>query len=262
MTRRLILWSLLLAPLPAAAEPAEMFLAGKQGKLQAFLWKPEGAGPFPALVYNHGSEKEPFIGTQGQIGPFLSKQGYVVLFPIRRGAGKSDGQYWQDRVKQGHFWHKEKNALAALADENEDVVSAIAWLRTQPFVKGDEISVAGCSFGGIHTLLTAEKPLGLHAAIDFAGGAMAWSTNSLFRERLQQAAENAKVPVFFVQAENDFNTAPSKVLSEAMRKKKLPHRMRIFPPHGDTHMAGHGHFCAHGSAEWGADVLDFLKRRQ
>jgi carboxymethylenebutenolidase len=262
MTRRLILWSLLLWPLSAAAEPTELFLAGKQGKLQAFLWRPEGAGPFPALVYNHGSEKEPRVGTQNEMGPFLSKQGYVVLFPIRRGAGKSEGQYWRDRVDQAHFWAKEKTALATMAEENEDVVSAIEWLRAQPFIKRDEISVAGCSFGGIQTLLTAEKPLGLHAAVDFAGGAMSWSTNGLLRERLQQAAENAKTPVFFVQAENDFNTAPSKVLSEAMRKKKLTHRVRIFPPHGTTPMAGHAHFCNHGSAEWGADVLDFLKRRQ
>jgi hypothetical protein len=68
--------------------------------------------------------------------------------------------------------------------------------------------------------------------------------------------------VFFVQAENDFDTAPSQVLSAAMKEKNLPHRMRIFPAHGTTHMQGHGHFCLHGASEWGADVLDFLANRR
>jgi dipeptidyl aminopeptidase/acylaminoacyl peptidase len=244
----------------ALADPSELFLAGKKGKLQAFLYRPAGPGPFPALVYNHGSEKEPFAA-QGEMGPYLSQRGYVVLFPMRRGSGRSEGTWWRDIVQQ-HRLGREQRTIDALSEENDDVVSAIEWLRAQPWVKRDEISVAGCSFGGIQTLLTAEKPLGLHAAIDFAGAAMSWDHSSLLRERLVRAAENAKTPIFFVQAENDFNTAPSKLLSEVMRKKGLPFRLRIFPPHGDSHMAGHAGFCNHGSAEWGPDVLDFLKRRQ
>ena len=27
--------------------------------LKGFIWKPEGPGPFPAIVWNHGSEKLP-----------------------------------------------------------------------------------------------------------------------------------------------------------------------------------------------------------
>jgi dipeptidyl aminopeptidase/acylaminoacyl peptidase len=150
----------------------------------------------------------------------------------------------------------------ALVEENDDVVTAIGWLRAQPFVDGRNVSVAGCSFGGIEALLTAERPLGLNAVIDFAGGSMAWSSRPRLRERLLQEAEHAQAPVFFLQAENDFNTAPSRVLSEAMRQKKLPYRLRIFPPHGATPLAGHAHFCNHGSSEWGPDVLDFLRHRR
>jgi carboxymethylenebutenolidase len=244
----------------AHADPSEIFFAGKKGKLEAFLYRPAGPGPFPALVYNHGSEKEPFAA-HGEMGPYLSQRGYVVLFPMRRGAGKSEGTWWRDSV-QSHLLGREQATIDALRDENDDVVSAIDWLRAQPWVKRDEISVAGCSFGGIQTLLTAEKGLALWAAVDFAGGAMSWADNPKLRERLIQAAENAKTPIFFVQAENDFNTAPSKILSEAMRKKGLPFRMRIFPPHGTTQRDGHAGFCYRGSAEWGPDLLDFLKRRQ
>jgi dienelactone hydrolase len=251
----------LLAAAPAMADPSEVFIAGKQGKLQAWLWKPAGDGPFPVVVYNHGSEKDPMAGTNGGVGPYLSQRGYAVLFPVRRGAGKSEGTWWKDEV-QKHWFGRNKLVVEALVKENDDVVSAVDWLRAQPWVKRDEISVAGCSFGGIETLLTAERSIGLHAAVDFAGAAMSWSDSPELRTRLQEAVENAKVPVFFVQAENDFNTEPSKVLSEAMHKKGLPFRMRIFPPHGASHREGHAHFCNFGSAEWGPDVLDFLKRSQ
>jgi dienelactone hydrolase len=247
---------------PPKPTPSEVYLRGKEGKLQAWLWRPSGPGPFPALVYNHGSEKDPFAGTQGDVGPFFAAHGYVVLFPYRRGAGKSEGRYWKDVVDQLPEDKQEAGALSALQAENDDVVSAVEYLRTLPFVDGKQVSVAGCSFGGIESLFAGERPIGLHAVVDFAGGSMSWADNPLLRERLLRAAEHALVPVFFLQAENDFNTAPSQVLSEAMRQKKLPNRMRIFPPHGKTPMAGHAHFCMHGSADWGADVLDFLKNRR
>ena len=248
---------MLLATLAHAdASPSEVFVAGKQGKLQAYLWRPAGPGPFPALIYNHGSEKEPIAGTENEMGPYLVKQGYVVLFPYRRGAGKSQGMWWRERVDALPEAQQAQGTIGALIEDNEDVVAAVAWLRTQPFVDGKNVSVAGCSFGGIEALLTAEKPLGLNAVIDFAGASMSWADSPLLRERLLQAVEHARSPVFFVQAENDFNTTPSKVLAEAMRQKKLPYRLRIFPPHGTTPMAGHAHFCNHGSAEWGPDVLD------
>jgi pimeloyl-ACP methyl ester carboxylesterase len=102
---------------------------------------------------------------------------------------------------------------------------------------------------------------GLRAALDFAGASMAWDDNPLLRERLLRAVESARVPIFFLQAENDFNTAPSKILSEAMRAKKLPHRMRIFPHFGHDHMSGHAGFCMMGWDQWGDDVLDFLRKR-
>jgi dienelactone hydrolase len=248
---------------PARA-PSEIFISGKAGKLQAWLWRPAGRGPFPALVYNHGSEKDPIAGTAGDIGPYFSSRGFVVLFPSRRGAGKSEGRYWKDRVDAMPEAEQEQATIDELVAQNDDVVSAIEYLRAQPFVDRSQVSVAGCSFGGIETLLTAERPLTppLYAAVDFAGGAIMWSRSPRLRARLLQAAQHARVPVFFVQAENDFNTAPSQVLSAAMKEKNLPHRVRIFPPHGTTHMEGHGQFCLRGASEWGADVLDFLKNRR
>lgn len=249
----------------AAAEPpkaTEVWLRGKAGKLQSWLWRPAGAGPFPAVVYNHGSEKDPIVGTDSAIGSFFVAHGYAVLFPYRRGAGKSAGRYWNDGIDALPEAQQEKVTIDRLVQENDDVVTAIEWLRGQPWIARDDITVGGCSFGGIETLLTAERSVpGLRAALDFAGASMAWDDSPLLRERLLGAVEHARVPVFFLQAENDFNTAPSQILSAAMRAKKLPVRMRIFGSAGDTPMAGHAGFCLQRWDMWGDDVLDFLRQR-
>lgn len=243
-------------------KPTEVWLRGKAGKLQAWLWRPPGAGPFPAVVYNHGSEKDPLVGTYGDVGPFFVKNGFAVLFPYRRGSGKSDGRHWEDGIDALPEDRQEAKLIERLGEENDDIVTAIEWLRGQPWIKRDDITVGGCSFGGIHTLLTAERAVpGLRAALDFAGASMAWADSPQLRERLLAAVEHARVPIFFLQAENDFNTAPSKILAEAMRAKKLPHRMKIFGTFGDgSPMSGHAGFCMHGWDVWGADVLDFLRK--
>jgi hypothetical protein len=38
-------------------------------ELKGFVWKPDGAGPFPAILWNHGSEKLP--GTVDTVAPFF-----------------------------------------------------------------------------------------------------------------------------------------------------------------------------------------------
>jgi dipeptidyl aminopeptidase/acylaminoacyl peptidase len=250
-------------PAAATSTPSEVRIRGPQGELQAWLWRPAGPGPFPVLVYNHGSERDPFVGTHGTIGSFFTAHGYAVLFPYRRGAGLSKGTYWQDAVEKLPDERQEQGTIDALVQENDDVLAAITWLRAQPWVAREQIDVAGCSFGGIESLFTAERPVpGLRAVVDFAGGSMSWNDNPRLRERMLASVEAARVPVFFVQAENDFNTAPSQLLSEAMRQKKLPHRLHIYPAYGSSPAQGHGMFCLHGAHVWGEDVLDFLRDPQ
>ena len=88
---------------------------------------------------------------------------------------------------------------------------------------------------------------------------MSWAQVPELQDRMKQAARAAQVPVFFVQAENDFDTAPSLVLSEEMRRAGKPMRVHVFPPSGSTHEEGHG-FCGGGEhPAWGDEVLQFLK---
>ena len=73
---------------------------GKPVRLEVFIKKPPGNGPFPLLVFNHGSTgrgTDPNLFTQTYASPeiadFFVDRGWMVAFPQRRGRGKSDGLY-------------------------------------------------------------------------------------------------------------------------------------------------------------------------
>ena len=148
---------------------------------------------------------------------------------------------------------------AELVAQSDDVMAAVDYVAAMPDVDPKRIATIGCSFGGIETLFAAERGTGLTAAVDFAGAAESWAPDPPLRDRMLQAARNAKVPVFFIQAENDFDTTPSKVLSAAMKAAGKPTQVHIFPPYGTTHRDGHS-FCggADGHPAWGDEVLTFL----
>src|SRR2546426_12131223 len=74
----------------------ELFYSSGGLKIQAYLYRPQGDGRFPVVIYNHGSRdgRERTSVPFEYIGRMLTKAGYVVLVPERRGYGKSDGAIW------------------------------------------------------------------------------------------------------------------------------------------------------------------------
>jgi dienelactone hydrolase len=156
--------------------------------------------------------------------------------------------------------HSRRDLTAAVQAQeaaNEDVVAAMNWLKKQPEVDVNRIVVSGCSFGGIQTLLAAEKGLGARAFIAFAPAAESWS-NGMLDERLEDAVKRAKAPVFILQANNDYSTQPTEVLGKIA--KAHGGEARIYPRFGKTPEDGHWGFAttSAGIALWAEDVLDFI----
>jgi dipeptidyl aminopeptidase/acylaminoacyl peptidase len=141
----------------------------------------------------------------------------------------------------------------------DDVIAALNFLKSRPFVDPNRIAISGCSYGGIQTLLTGERDLGVKALVPFAPGAMSWEQNVQLQDRLLRAVNLAKAPVLLVQAENDYNLAPSRVLSEEARKKNKDFQSKIYPAFGNSHQDGHWGFCSSATDVWGSDVLAFLE---
>lgn len=74
-----------------------------------------------------------------------------------------------------------------------------------------------------------------------------------------RAARDAKVPVFFIQAERDYDLGPSRTLSKEMEKQDHPFQIHIYPSVGRTQPENHS-FCIHNVDVWGADVLAFVEK--
>lgn len=229
--------------------------------LHGWIYKPEGTGPFPVVIWNHGSEQNP--KAHPELGMFYAKHGFVLFLPVRDGHLPSPGAYI---VEEGNAIPKtDADAWRAKMVElhekhNQAVVDAIAWIKKQAYVDAGRIAVTGCSYGGIQTLLTSEKDLGVRAFIPFAPGAMSWA-NTKLQEREQETVRNARSPLFLIQAKNDYSTGPSEVLGPLVKAKGGINRATLYPAFGTTPAEGHGGFaCSERGIEiWGPDVLEFLK---
>jgi dipeptidyl aminopeptidase/acylaminoacyl peptidase len=248
---------------PSSVKPDLINFPRGEATLQGWIYKPSGSGPFPAVLYNHGSDQAP--GWFPTLGAFWTSHGYVFFVPHRAGHGRSPGDYIVDlqrqfREKESDGTLAQKNDVALHEKANEDVAAAVAWLKKQPYVKPDAIVMSGISYGGIQTVLASEKELGVRAYIPFSPAAMSWRGNPLLRERLLLAITNAKAPVFLLQAKNDYNLGPTELLAPELARKGFPNRSRLYAAFGDPNNPadGHGGFAVRGADVWGPDVLAFL----
>jgi dienelactone hydrolase len=125
-------------------------------------------------------------------------------------------------------------------------------------VRPTRIAVAGNSFGGVEAVFGAEREP-YCAAIDSAGGAQSWAQAPPLRAGMERTVRNARAPIFFFQAANDYDLAPTKMLAAAMQDAGKPHESKIYPAWGRSTQDGHtfGYF---GSAIWAGDVFRFLER--
>ena len=96
------------------------------------------------------------------------------------------------------------------------------------------------------------------ALIPFAPGAMSWQRSDLLQFRLKRAVDQAKAPIFLLQAANDYSLGPAHELSREAERKHIDFRSKIYPPVGDNAHDGHAKFCMSATI-WGDDVLAFLK---
>jgi len=240
-------------------EPEEVTFESSGLQLHGFLWRPSGNGPFPAILWNHGSEKRP--GSQPILAKFYTQNSYVFFAPHRRGQGRSPGNYIQDLIAAAPPSQRAIRMIELQDEQVSDVVAALGFLKTQSFVDPRRIAISGCSYGGIQTLLAGERNLGVLALIPFAPGAMSWGRNPEVSVRLRRAVDQAKAPVFLLQAENDYSIEPSRVLTKEASKHGKDFRSHVYAAFGSTHQHGHWGFCSTATDVWGNDVLAFLEQR-
>jgi carboxymethylenebutenolidase len=257
---------------PSPIVPETVVVPSGKLRLKAFLWKPNGPGPFPTVLFNHGSGGADADHTAGlpiteaaeKLAPLFLKHGYAFMYLFRRGQGLSanQGPFMQD-ILQREETAKGKEArqhlqfILATTDHLNDVIAALSFLKTAPGIDAKRIAIVGHSFGGQITLFAAERDNTVRAVVTFAAAAGSWERSPELRERLQAAAEKTAAPIMLVQAANDYSTAPSYALADELESRHKPHLLKIYPPVGKTSDDGHN-FLYLGIPQWEHDVFGFL----
>lgn len=128
--------------------------------IPAWLYRPEGDGPFPVILSIHGgpeAQERPTYAYSG-LYQYLLTQGIGILAPNVRGS-TGYGKTYQKLI------HRDWGGA-----ELGDFKAAAEYLKSQDWVDGDRLGVFGGSFGGFATLSCVSRlPEYWAAAVDIVG---------------------------------------------------------------------------------------------
>ena len=260
----------MIASQSAAAQPAflnKQRVTFKNGPLTlvGYVYHPDGRGPFPTVIWNHGSEKNPGGGPQfDSVAAMFVPAGYAVFAPMRRGHSDSQGQWIQDTIhatgaSQGMRAAERLMVQLMGTEQLDDQLAGLAYAKTLPFVDASRVVVAGCSYGGIETLLAAERGAGLKAALSISPAALSWQGHTVLQNRLIEAVRTIEIPVLLIQPPKDASLEPARVLGEAARKAgRKSFTAKVYPATMPDSQQVHCFGGAKGMRNWQAEGVRFF----
>lgn len=204
-----------------AASPEKIEISAGETRLQALLYRPEGSGPFPAVVGLHNCtglmNRAGVLGARyADWGERLSKNGFAVLLPDSnrsRGLGSQCGARSRSvRVDR-----------ELVADAN----AARLWLQRQPWVAADRVSLLGWSSGGIAALWTARARVAGSDGPDFRSAVALYPGC----RRLSVAAWSARVPTLILigRADEMASAATCQQMVAGARGRSARIEIRVYP---------------------------------
>jgi len=225
--------------------------------LEATLYRPAGEGPFPVVVFNHGSTGDVPTAVKLTLKParqarFFMERGFAVLAPMRRGRGASDGDY-------GEAYGCETAGLSnGLGRAIQDLDAVLAWLGTQAWADPGRLLMAGISRGGILSAVYAgERPRKVRGVVNFAGGWTGDQCDLLNRAsfnmaRFGEAGRATPTPMLWLYGDGDpFYTAASiRSYYDAFTAAGGRGALHVY--------RGEGHGIAKRTELWGATADAFL----
>lgn len=254
---------------PAAPQIADV--PSGELHLKGYFWKPAGPGPFPAILFNHGSGADDPQHTAGRtmaeaasdLAPIFLKHGYALFYLCRRGQGLSadQGPFMQDLLKQaeakGADARKQLHYQLVTGSQLDDALAGLTFLKAAPDVDPKRIAIVGHSFGGMLTLLSGDHDSSIRAEVAFAAGANSWRASQELRDRTLAAVGKTTAHVMLVYAANDYDTTPGKDISAELGRLHKSHLLKIYPVIGKSSDDGHSLLYL-GISEWEPDVFQFL----
>jgi dienelactone hydrolase len=178
----------------AIAGPESVDIPEGDLSLHATLYRPDGTGPFPAVVALHdcgGLTQRP--NTQTKLYSVwankLVADGFVVLFPDSFGS-RGLGSQCREHHRSVHA------SRERVADAN----AARLWLQQQSYVRPDHVSLLGWSNGAAAVLWTVRLTTPPHTEITDFRSAVAFYPSC---GRLREAAWSARIPTLILIGQSD-----------------------------------------------------------
>jgi dienelactone hydrolase len=244
---------------------------GEQVKLAVITYKPAGNGPFPTLIFHHGSTgrgNDPTLFAKPYdpktVAEWFTSRGWAVLAPSRRGRGGSENRYDEgfanDRT-QGYSCDPTLSLPGAdRALRDIDAVTPI--LLAQPFVDRSRFIVGGISRGGVLTIAwSGGHPTEPRAAINFVGGWMGTgcSTASTINQNLFVRGAAFAQPTIWLYGDKDayYPLSHSRQNFAAFEAAGGKGTFNEYVPPGTMN----GHFISSVPALWTATLETYLAER-
>lgn len=240
-------------------------------KLATFTYKPPGDGPFPTLIFHHGSTGSGVDPTQfaqpfepDALAAWFVARGWAVVVPERRGRGGSEGLYDEgfdpDRAKG--YTCEPTAALAGAERGLRDIDAATAAILAWPFVDRARFAVGGLSRGGILAVAWAGRhPEQPRATINFVGGWLGTKcpTSNAVNRRLFATGAAYRKPTLWLYGDHDplYSLAVSRGNFAAFREAGGRGAFHAYPP--PPTLSGHAIFGM--PALWEGDVEAYLEGR-
>ncbi|MBR7779581.1 alpha/beta hydrolase family protein [Undibacterium rugosum] len=227
-------------------------------------FKPDGDGPFPFVLLNHGrapNRAQPPRFQLTQQARYFVQRGFAVFVPTRIGYGALGTE--PDPENAGPC--KAKNYASIAQAASDEILAVIAYAARLPYVDAQRLLLVGQSVGGYSTVATvARNPAGLIAAINFAGGSggdpKTRPGEPCEADKLDQMFANfgltSKVPMLWLYTENDqhFSAQHGRAWHAAFINAGGQAELKVLPPFGRD---GHRLFSA-GLDIWQPLVSQFL----
>ena len=149
-------------------EEVQFYNEAEQLRLAGMLFVPEGDGPFPAVVFVHGSAPS-FRGNRIILTEtkYLLDNGVMVLVPDKRGADGSEGDW-------------ETASFEALG---MDAVAAVDYLLARDDLPISRVGIIGASQGGHISPLIASQSDEIDFIVDLSGTSLPLREQLLFEEQ-------------------------------------------------------------------------------
>ena len=118
-------------------------------RLEIVVAKPQHQGPYPIIIFNHGStgrghNKSLYSRTRCPpvVANYFVERGWMILFPQRRGRGKSGGTYGEGLAPDGSGYScNVEIALAGFERAVEDLDAVVRHLRERSDVDQSQLAI-------------------------------------------------------------------------------------------------------------------------